>query len=622
MRKATLATVLITSFLLFVGATIAQEDLTPPVTIKTYGDSSTPGVYNIPSCEGTVPVNVHFISTSTTITLAATDEDEGSGVNSTWYTVLVPAECEAGDIVEYVGLEDSNIYESSEQCAFAVDDPETEESETQECVPSWWDFKEELIGPLEETLEGFIQYQEPFVIPQESVHKICYLSSDNAENWELPFKCQVAVVDDNPPTIYSAEVDHQIIDLEYFSGQIGYFDDPKCTFFEINASDTHGIDDAQVNVEDALLAMFYPQVTDLPSFYQSAWDNYLAQEMHNMPAAYFDSEAGLYKYQFCAGEHLYHLYDMEVISWDDLKKLVSEELVLGEFAFPILVNDTAGHESQTSVNLTITDLTVPLEEGWNLRSTPIRLEGDKFWSSGNIDTILRWDSASQLWQLVTDNSISPLDALYIHATERNQIGYIFERDLTSPPVRQLDTQWNLVGPANQLSDSLQSPCSSNSDWSYDYHYDYEGYYHYDWHYDYYKYYYGSGESDWYWEWGWHNGDYLWLEEVCDQYLTYLWDQYTYIGQAFGSLVYDANGNRALDVVISPQQYLSYSDNWGSWYFNQDSFVWIPQIEEQGADPENYWEQTVRNFGGYWVFMQNSDLLPGFTTTPLPLSGGD
>ena len=552
--------ILIALALLMLAATAFAQDTTPPITMKTYGDPNTLGLFDIPSCAGTVPVNVHFISTDTTITFAAVDE--GSGVNSTWYTILVPAECEQGDIVEYVGLGDYNIYENSEQCALALDNPETVELETQECAATWWDFKEELIGPLEETFEGFIQYQEPFVIPQESVHKICYFSIDNAQNLESP-NCQVAVVDDNAPTINSAEVDHQIIDLENFNGQIGYFNDPKCAFFEISASDAHGIDNVQVDVQ-AVSQMFYPQVTVLPTFDESAWDSYLAQEMHSMPSAYFDSQVGLYRYQFCAGEHIYHLYDTGVISLDDLGTLVSEELVLGEFEFPVLVTDKAGRESQTTVDLTIVDLTVPLEQGWNLRSTPIRLEDNKFWPLASVDAVVRWDSESQSWQLVTDNSVSPLDALYMHATERNQIGYIFERDLTSPPVRQLYEGWNLVGPANPLYDSLQG---------------------------------GS-------------------------YLTYLWDQSTYIGQAFGALVHDPDGNRALEAVISPQQYLSYSDNWGSWYFDQSPFVWIPQVTQQNTDPTNYWDQSIRNFAGYWIFMQNPDMLPGFTTTPLPLNSDD
>jgi hypothetical protein len=556
MSKMTLTVMYI---FLVLAATAFAQDTTPPVTAKTYGDPNAPGLFDVPSCAGTVSVNVHFITSGTTITLAATDEEGGSGVNSVWYTVLVPAQCEQGDEVEYVGLGDFNIYENLEQCQLATDNPETEELETQECAATWWNFDEVFLGPLDETSEGFIQYQEPFVIPQESVHKICYFSEDNAGNQEFPH-CQVAVVDDNPPTV-SARVDHLIIDLEYFEGQIGYFNDPKCAFFEISASDTHGIDTVQVNVQGALLSMFYPQVTGLPTFSEQAWESYLAQEMHSMPSASFDSQAGLYKYQFCAGEHVYHLYDMGIISWDDLRTLVSGELVLGELEFPVLATDKAGRESQTTANLTIVDLTVPLEQGWNLRSTPIRLEGNKFWPLASVDAVLRWDSQLQSWQLVTDNSISPLDALYMHATERNQIGYIFERDLTSPPVRQLHEGWNLVGPANLLYDSLQG---------------------------------GS-------------------------YLTYLWDQSTYIGQAFGALVHDSDGNRALEAVISPQQYLSYSDNWGSWNFNQDPFVWIPQVTQQNTDPSNYWDQTVRNFAGYWIFMQNPDMLPGFTTTPLPLN---
>ena len=585
-----------------------------PVTTKTYGDPNEEGQIKVPSCweGGDVIVNDHVITTATTINLEA-DDGEGSGVYGTSYAILIPAECGFGDEVEYVGLDDNNLYQNFEECGIAIDNPETEEIETQACVETWWTLDSEQI------------YEGSFMVGEESIHKICFFSTDNAGN-EEELRCQVAVVDDSAPEV-SVGIDHDMIDTEYYSGNSGSFDDPKCSEFSINATDTHGIESVHVMVDGVIQDLVYPQVTGLEGFNEESWDSYISEGIHSMAEATLNEESGSYIYKFCPGEHLYHLYDNEVISWDGLKNLVSEGLNLGTFEFPVIATDGVGKETEVLVSLDIVDLTVPLETGWNLRSTPIKLDGNIFWSNENIDAVLRWDSPMQAWELVTDNSIAPLESLYIHATDRNQIGMIFERSLTPPPADTLNVGWNLVGTTNLLWDSLQNPCQEEWDWHDSEHYGYVYYgdqiYHWGYHWTP-----EDSEHDLehegyvYDDWIWHSGYHYGSAETCEQELTYLWDDYTYIGEAFGSLIYNANGNRALETVISPYQYLSYETDEGSWYFNQNHFVWAPQIQETGADPENYWDESVYNFGGYWVFMQNSDMLPGFTTTPLPLDGGD
>lgn len=522
-------------------------DFEPPVTTKTYGEPNEAALVDVASAscqQNQLLVNGHFITTSTTITL-------NSGVAGTFYTVLVPGSCQNGVAVEWVGLEDNNIYEDQLIC-------EAGGEGGQACVQTWWNFKQELVGsPESNPLYPSLSYQVPFTIPQESLHKICFFSKDNAGNQE-EIQCQVALVDDNPPQIQSVTVNPHIIDIEnYQGGQNNYFNDPKCATFEIAASDTHQIQ-VEVDQTEVLLAMF-ANISEMPSFNQTAWDGYL--EEYGRQTAYQNN--GGYQSEFCAGEYIDNLsnWGVGVIDWQDLLSFISEKLVLGEFEFDIIVTDAAGKEATAAVPLIITDLTVPLEQGWNLRSTPITLEGNEFWPSETIDAVLEWDSQSQTWALVTDNSIEPLDALYIHATDRNQIGYIFERDLTSPPVRELDSDWNLAGLALTLSDYL-------------------------------------------------NGSY-----------TELYDNgYTCVGSgALNPIVFDSNGNQALEVVISPSQYLDYSNNDGSWYFQQNSWVWIPDIVGNGQI-NNSCEQSVQNFGGYWLFMENPDSLPGFTTTPLVLSG--
>lgn len=569
MKKIFIATVLLLIAFSMVYATEENHDPDPPVTTKMYSNS-TLGVFGVPSCNGAVSVNVDFITTSTAITLNATDTGENAtGVNATFYMVLIPTECQVGSFVEWIGDITLDVYESEEACLAA--------NETQNCVQTYWELKEELMRG-----NRLLTYNNPFVIPQESTHKICFFSVDNHGNSEQ-LHCQVAVVDDNPPEIHSADVDHHKIDIETYSGGDGslYFADPKCTMVTVNTTDTHEIDEVQAGVIDVLRKMFINLEPDS----QDALNGYYADQMHNMPA--FNSIGNdIYQYWFCPGKHIYHLYDMDVLSYDNFTKFLMEDLALGEFELPIWVNDTTGKEAHTSVNITIVDLTVPLEVGWNLRSTPVTLEGNKFWPSGSIDAVLRWNSTTQSWQLVTDNNINPLDALYIHATSRNQIGYVFERDLTSPPVRHLGEQWNLVGMALPLTDYWYAPSYCDNPFDEDY-YDDDGEY----------------------------GDYY--AGYC--YLTYLSSDYKNTREAFLPVIYDAEGNRALRVVISPQQSLSYGDAWASWYFYQYPDNYVPRITSGNADPTNSGFGMI-NFGGYWAFMQNDALLPGFTTTPLPLYG--
>ncbi len=555
-------------------------DETPPNTTKTYGSPSMPGLFNVPSCasDGT-PTNVHFISTGTEITLTATDTGEdASGVNATYYSVLVPVGCDEGDEVEYIGQVDHNLYQDSEECALAVDNPLTNETETQQCVDTTWELKTEIMGQNYSLL-----YERPFVIPQESVHKICYYSVDNQGNYER-IQCQIAIVDDTPPVINSVEVDREIIDLKNYDGNGAYFYDPKCTQFTVNATDTHEVE-VGINVGAALRQMFQ-NIAEVSGFNQTNYEDYLAE--HSMQEAELDD--GLYRYWFCPMTHITDLLDYEVLPSDDsyseFSQFLSEKLVLDEFEVPVIANDTAGKIVSTLVNLTIVDLTVPLEVGWNLMSTPIALEGDKFWGTDDIDAVLRFDSATQTWVLVTDNSMEPLDALYIHATNRNQYGIIFERDLTSPPLRTLHKGWNLYGATVQLEDYWYWP--EDNYCSYDY---YEP-----------------------------SNCYLtWLEEG---YIAN-WDRC--IGDALGPAIYTDDGNRGVGAVIAPRRYLSYDDDRGQWYFqqaNQGTWVWIPEIEQPGATPDNNCDRDVKNFGGYWVFMENNDTVPGFTTTPLQINGDD
>ncbi|MBI2584071.1 MAG: hypothetical protein HYW25_05360 [Candidatus Aenigmarchaeota archaeon] len=425
-------------------------------------------------------------------------------------------------------------------------------------------------------------------------------------DWDWEQQIQIQRPDVTLPVINSVVVEHELIDTEYYqsgggNGGYKYFDDPKCTLISIEASDDReerpGGLLVLTNVGSVLEQMF----ADIGGFNPDAeaWAEYLAMDMHATPVAEFNGDTGFYEYEFCAGEHIYHLYDNSVLEWNDLQRFISEGLVLGQFAMPVSVFDEADNHGESSAIITIVDLTVPVQPGWNLRATPLSLDGDRFWPTDAIDAVLSWNAETQSWELVTDDRHVPLEALYFHATGNSHYGIIFDRDLTAPAAKELNEGWNLAGVALEMTDEI-SWCIRYYGW--------------------------EGCRDYY-------GDsYL--------YLTDLYSNDACVGEVFDAVAYDSNGNRAVEVVVAPREYLSFSDeDDNSWQFQQNGWVWVPIIQETGASPVNQcttkeefideggYDYTggsawVQNFGGYWVFMDNADTLPGFTTTPLPFYYSD
>ena len=133
---------------------------------------------------------------------------------------------------------------------------------------------------------------------------------------------------------------------------------------------------------------------------------------------------------------------------------VIDKRTLGDFSIPVTVTDHLGNEVSSSTNLTIVSTMRPLTKGWNLVSFPVRL-GDAFARWEDIFNLgdgllasdaLRYDSAAGNWTWVDpDYRLKPLEAIYIYATENDQIGSIFARNPTWPPMRDLVAGWNLVG---------------------------------------------------------------------------------------------------------------------------------------------------------------------------------
>lgn len=197
-----------------------RVDDTPPTTIKTYGTPFyTDGIYN-------------WITTSTEITLTATDEPEcKSGVKETWYKYSEYWQLYTGPFtigtecfhtieyysIDYLGNEetiksqdvrvdntppttvktygepiytdngDNWITSSTEITLTATDEPECKSG----IKTTYY-----RIGGTGE----FLEYEGPFTIDEECNHLIEYYSEDNLGNTEHPYKFQYVNVDNTPPT--------------------------------------------------------------------------------------------------------------------------------------------------------------------------------------------------------------------------------------------------------------------------------------------------------------------------------------------------------------------------------------------------------------------------------------
>ncbi len=136
---------------------IIKVDTEWPVTVKTYGEPRYPDNIN------ENPRYPHWINSSTWITLNASDgnSSHASGVNSTYYFVMVVGDDRCLDFEENC---DPPIYPDG-------------------AVGSSWGI-----------------YEGPFQIPEESCHYIGYYSEDNIGNSEIhEIKYQCVYVDNTPP---------------------------------------------------------------------------------------------------------------------------------------------------------------------------------------------------------------------------------------------------------------------------------------------------------------------------------------------------------------------------------------------------------------------------------------
>jgi len=99
---------------------------------------------------------------------------------------------------------------------------------------------------------------------------------------------------------------------------------------------------------------------------------------------------------------------------------------------------------------------VPLAKGWDIFSTPISLEGKRFFgdivNENDITIVYRFDPATQRWvQILANDMIQPLEAVYVRSKTDTVARITLDPTITPPPMRQLHAGWNLIGPAPQTS---------------------------------------------------------------------------------------------------------------------------------------------------------------------------
>ena len=105
--------------------------------------------------------------------------------------------------------------------------------------------------------------------------------------------------------------------------------------------------------------------------------------------------------------------------------------------------------------------TIDLLTGWNLLSTPIKLDADSDAleqilgeSVTNIEASYRWDAQNWQWEVPTSYELSPLEAVYlkVKSDASATAEFIPSGEVSEPPSRELQAGLNLIGPAPALGE--------------------------------------------------------------------------------------------------------------------------------------------------------------------------
>jgi uncharacterized membrane protein len=322
---------------------------------------------------------------------------------------------------------------------------------------------------------------------------------------------------------------------------------PGKTTFVVDAYDENGITVVVVNLK-ALVLQMVPEDVLVREGMENVWQEWL-DNLENV-RMWYEEPCTVWTYRFSLEEIWGRLLELLDYSLDQIIGV----LRFGEFSIPVKAIDCAGNESYENVELTIVHMLLPLRQGWNLRSTPVLLEDERWedvYSLGDgleFDVAVRYDAAEREWvQLTDDCRLKPLEGIYIHMSEADQLALIFENSPTqAPPARQLYAGWNLIGLAVKP-----------------------------------------------------------------------WDPWMPADQALATVYNDPDNYWGYVQVVSPFQSLERTERFyyencelGEYHkhFHQDQWVFV----------RDRWEgQHMMIGGGYWVYMDNPDEFAGFSTTPVP-----
>ena len=372
---------------------------------------------------------------------------------------------------------------------------------------------------------------------------------------------------------------------------------PSCyTMFSVKATDDRcGMAMVTINKKDLLLALIPQDKLDkfVAELQPGVWESYLAW-LESIEMGYHEEYGCWHEGECLCAVLAITLMGILNVTPIEAAEIMGQELILGDHQIEVTVYDYSGNSTTDYIDITIVDFQMPVCEGWNLRSTWLDLENNK-WQDilATMDHdgegwLLRWNPLlgekgdwqqydAGLWLPSAEEEeeealMAPLEAYWIYSPYNDQFGLITFRGVSAPPSRQLYAGWNLIGtalawhqPGLRVDDALMSI--------------YEG------------------------------------EEHCTGYTQVLsidqsnwWAEKYYI---CGTYPYDypCEGDYCwCDGPSPPFEGLAYHK-----CFWQDTWVYTRRGNPDGPPPP-----PVTRGGGYWVFQQNPAVLAGYNSTPLPV----
>ena len=277
------------------------------------------------------------------------------------------------------------------------------------------------------------------------------------------------VPDVTPPSVY-AEATPGTLSWNYVlsvDGPDGGFDHEALRFEAgpwegwVVASSTddgyyEGITKVRVDLKTLLLDILEPVELDaaFDAFDAEDWERW-DDDLYDLQRTYLDDDGEF------GPETWTHRLDLVDDLWvnvlanfsdNDTIQLIAQDLARGDFTVEVTAMDWSGNEATTTMDISLVDMQMPLETGWNARSTPISLEGGK-WMGGDwladpekVDAVLRYDPDLGFVLLTGEDvtDLEPLEAVYIHMKSNEEMGLIWDG---AAPQHSVGEGWNLIGPA-------------------------------------------------------------------------------------------------------------------------------------------------------------------------------